>query len=388
MSTIATAWRVAVVAAGSLAGAAHAQPWEPNQAVARTIVLDRERTGQWLTILPESYADDGVFPVLMVFGGGPGTFGPLSAAMSQFDPECRKRGWIVVGLQTPEGEKPTEPRTSDVLRVMQEVRARVRVEGDKFHLAGPSNGGIASLSFAVERPDLVASVTAFPGYLLPKFKNQLERLTPVPIRLFVGSDDLVEWTDASRELAERGKAAGLNIALDVRIAQPHGIGDLKAAALLDMLEPFRPRLGTPTTEQAAIGRVLDDLHIAAHLAQEDRYFHHFAPEGVFIGTDAAERWDVPAFRAYAHPLFSKGKGWSYWLRERHVQVLPGGQTAWFDELLDNDKYGVSRGSGVLRREGEPPRWMISQYHLTFPVPNELAERVTRMIKTEGEKRRK
>ena len=46
---------------------------------------------------------------------------------------------------------------------------------------------------------------------------------------------------------------------------------------------------------------------AAH-AHEPRYFAHFAPEAVFLGTDAAERWDLGAFRAYAHPHFAQGKG--------------------------------------------------------------------------------
>src|SRR5262249_42795332 len=54
---------------------------------------------------------------------------------------------------------------------------------------------------------------------------------------------------------------------------------------------------------AEIGRVLDDWHDAAAHADEARYFGHFAPGGVFLGTDASERWDVAAFRAYAHPRF-------------------------------------------------------------------------------------
>src|SRR5512143_1319390 len=99
----------------------------------------------------------------------------------------------------------------------------------------------------------------------------------------------------------------------------------------------------------AIGRVLDDWHDAASKADEARYFSHFAPDGVFLGTDAAERWEVAAFRAYAHPYFAKGKAWTFKPTSRHVNVW-NGRTAWFDELLDTPNLGPARGSGVLVKE--------------------------------------
>ncbi len=116
--------------------------------------------------------------------------------------------------------------------------------------------------------------------------------------------------------------------------------------------------------------VLDDFHAAATAADEERYFSHFAASGVFFGTDAGERWTRDQFRGYAHPHFSQGKGWTYHPRDRHVAFSADGATAWFDELLDNAKYGECRGTGVLQRyDGE---WKIEQYHLTIPIPNELA----------------
>ncbi len=125
------------------------------------------------------------------------------------------------------------------------------------------------------------------------------------------------------------------------------------------------------TAAADVEAVLDDFHAAASEADEERYFGHFAASGVFFGTDATERWTRDQFRAYAHPHFAQGKGWTYHPRERHVALSKDGATAWFDELLDNAKYGECRGTGVLQRyDGE---WKIEQYHLTVPMPNELAK---------------
>lgn len=123
---------------------------------------------------------------------------------------------------------------------------------------------------------------------------------------------------------------------------------------------------------------LDDFHAAAAAADGERYFGHFARDGVFLGTDATERWTVDQFRAYAKPHFDKGKGWTYRATERHVDVDASGAFAWFDELLENAKLGACRGTGVLRREGSA--WKVVQYDLTIPIPNALAEDVAEQIR--------
>ena len=131
---------------------------------------------------------------------------------------------------------------------------------------------------------------------------------------------------------------------------------------------------------AGVGRTLDALHEAAARADGARYFALFAPDAVFIGTDAAERWSIAQFEAYARPIFAAGKGWVYHPRERHVALadLPCSCVAWFDELLDSESYGTSRGTGVLLlQDGE---WKIAQYALTFPIPNDLAHRMTAEIR--------
>lgn len=141
-----------------------------------------------------------------------------------------------------------------------------------------------------------------------------------------------------------------------------------------------PGAVTPDRATAAVSAVLDALHHNASVADEDAYFRLFAPEGVFFGTDATERWTVPEFRAYAHPAFQQGRGWTYVLRPgtRHITFDPTGTVAWFDELLDNASYGETRGTGVIRQVNGS--WKIAQYHLTIPVPNDLASELVRMIR--------
>jgi ketosteroid isomerase-like protein len=131
--------------------------------------------------------------------------------------------------------------------------------------------------------------------------------------------------------------------------------------------------------EAAVGRTLDAFHAAAAHSDFKAYFDLFTPDGVFIGTDAGERWRVPAFKAYAKAPFAAGKGWTYTPRSRHVTLAPVACkcVAYFDELLDSKSYGTSRGTGVLLKG--PHGWKIAQYALTFPIPNDLAKDVTDRI---------
>ena len=133
--------------------------------------------------------------------------------------------------------------------------------------------------------------------------------------------------------------------------------------------------------QAAVAAVLDDWHAAAAAADEARYFGHFAPDAVFLGTDATERWTVEEFRRYAHPYFAKGKAWSFKAAERHVSFSPDRSLAWFDELLDTPNLGPARGSGILLRVGGA--WKIAHYDLSVPIPNALMKEIKQRIEEHG-----
>ncbi|CAN5718356.1 nuclear transport factor 2 family protein [soil metagenome] len=132
------------------------------------------------------------------------------------------------------------------------------------------------------------------------------------------------------------------------------------------------------TEVARIQAVLDGFHAAASSADEAGYLALLAPDAVFLGTDAGERWAGETYRAFIHSYFSRGIGWTYAPSQRSVDIAADGRTAWFHEELENESYGVCRGTGVLQlRDGE---WQIEQYNLTIPIPNELAGEIVARIR--------
>lgn len=128
---------------------------------------------------------------------------------------------------------------------------------------------------------------------------------------------------------------------------------------------------TLSDEQAA-AQVLDKLNQYSSSADWDKYFALYRQDGIFIGTDATERWGMAEFERYSRPT----KGWRYDLTRRHI--VQHGDVILFDELLNSPSYGVSRGTGTLiKTNGE---WKIAQYHLSFPIPNAIAKHITAEIK--------
>ena len=148
-----------------------------------------------------------------------------------------------------------------------------------------------------------------------------------------------------------------------------------AGAVLMLTLLWLPAVQSQDTDDlGAINAVLDEFHDAAAAGDWARYFALMSDDGVFLGTDAGERWPKSEFQRYAQA----SDGWVYRPTERNVDVTFDGMSAWFDELLDSQSYGTSRGTGILVKSAEG--WRIAQYHLTFPIPNALVREITDQIK--------
>ena len=79
---------------------------------------------------------------------------------------------------------------------------------------------------------------------------------------------------------------------------------------LGFLNPTLYALGGGANYHAEGQTVMSEI---AEAAAGDSEVHVLTlpPDAVFLGTDGTERWDLTAFRAFAHPYFAKGKAWSF-----------------------------------------------------------------------------
>ena len=119
-----------------------------------------------------------------------------------------------------------------------------------------------------------------------------------------------------------------------------------------------------------IHKLIDQWHLAAAVANEDVFFNSMTADGIYIGTDASERWTREEMFTDLGHHFQKDSAWDFKATDRHVTMVESGDLAWFDELLDT-WMGTCRSSGVVKRIDD--EWKIAHYHLSIAVPNDKVD---------------
>ncbi len=345
---------------------------------------------EYAVVLPDEFDPAAAYPTLLAFPPlEQERVAAVQAIQAYWREEAGKRGWIIVSPVAAANPADGSPvyfhMGSEVLigPLMDRIERDFRVEGGKFHVAGPGRGAASACMVASEYPNRVASVAALSGRPHnDRVLGNMRRVAGTPITLFAGASD-----EDSLHRLKVASASLLQIGVENELViEPEDSAWLLAldkGRVFDAMDKGRPKNRTGLTEdERAISQALTELHAAAARADEDAYFGLFAPDAVFFGTDPDERWTIDEFRAYALPRFEGESAWTYTAHKRTIFVAPSGDTAWFDEALSNEKYGPCRGTGVLRKiDGE---WKIEQYNLSIPIRNEITEAVVEMQKAPRE----
>ncbi len=125
-----------------------------------------------------------------------------------------------------------------------------------------------------------------------------------------------------------------------------------------------------------IAAFIDEWHDDAANARL-AYFDKIAPNGIYIGTDKNELWNREQFKAWSKRFFDRKSAWSFKSTKRNIYLSPDKKFIWFDELLDT-QMGVCQASGVIRKTDTG--FAIEHYQLSIAVPNEVADKVTKIVK--------
>ena len=132
-------------------------------------------------------------------------------------------------------------------------------------------------------------------------------------------------------------------------------------------------------EAAVIHAFMDTWHHAAATADEDIFFGNMSENGIYLGTDATEKWKRDAMKTWAKKYFEGESAWDFKSSNREIYFSNNKKTAWFDELLET-WMGTCRGSGVLQKE--TTGWKLVHYNLAVMIPNEKINGVIELVKKE------
>jgi predicted esterase len=194
-------------------------------------------------VLPDGYDAAHEYPAVLVMGGGPQTMETVDRALERnFRAEAERRGYIVVAPAAPDGQLFFQGGERIFPEFLETIRVNHKILGGKFHVAGPSNGGIAALHVAAKHPSYFYSATAFPGYLWRPTDDKLRAMSKLCVFLYVGEHDEYRWHDEMRREADFLTAEGALAHFTIEQGQGHRLESLagaNAARLFDGFEEAR-----------------------------------------------------------------------------------------------------------------------------------------------------
>jgi predicted peptidase len=165
----------------------------------------------YLLYLPKNYGKSETnWPVMLFLHGRGESAGPLSIVKKWGPPRRVDLGedlpYILVSPQCPREDSWNRPTQQALLvKLLEEISAKYKVDKKRVYLAGLSMGGYGSWRLAADHPELFAAVVPVCGGGDPK---DAEKLKDLPIWVWHGSEDTAVPLRRSQEMVDAIKAAG------------------------------------------------------------------------------------------------------------------------------------------------------------------------------------
>lgn len=205
-------------------------------------------TVHYKVVLPNGYDAARTYPGILAFGGGPQTMNTVESVLTRnLRAEAEKRGYIVIAPAAPDGDLFFEGGARIVPEFLKRMLAEYKIEGGHFHVAGPSNGGIAAFHVAAAFPQYFRSVTAFPGYMWEPTQAKLQAIAQMCVFMYVGENDEYRWHDEMKREAEFLRSKGAIARYTVEKGQPHRLESLAGDQAFRLFDDFEQARKSCTT---------------------------------------------------------------------------------------------------------------------------------------------
>jgi predicted peptidase len=196
-------------------------------------------TVQYKVVLPNGYDRTKAYPAILAFGGGPQSMSTVDSVLTRnLRAEAERRGYIVVAPAAPGGDLFFESGERIFPEFLKKILADYKIQDNKFHIAGPSNGGIAALHIAAANPQYFLSVTAFPGYMWQPTAAKLQAISKMCVFMYVGELDEYMWHSEMKEEIKFLQSKGTVARYTEEKGQPHRMETLAGDNAKRLFEGF------------------------------------------------------------------------------------------------------------------------------------------------------
>ena len=228
-------FRVAICIAAAIGQTAAAKVVDRTANIAGLLV-------NYKVVLPKDYDPEKAYPAILAFPPGGQTMDMVFVTLQRnWAPEAQQRGYIVVIPAAPSGRLFMQEGAVVFPQFLDALLADYKIRGNKFHIAGMSNGGISAFHIAASYPQYFLSVTGFPGFLPDPTPQRVNALSKMCIYMHVGELD-TDWRQTMDEQASTFRSRGFAVRMTVEKGQSHVIGTLTgegAARLFQEIEAAR-----------------------------------------------------------------------------------------------------------------------------------------------------
>jgi poly(3-hydroxybutyrate) depolymerase len=196
-------------------------------------------TVHYKVVLPSSYDSAKAYPGILALGGGPQTMNTVDNVLNRnFRAEAEKRGYIVVAPAAPDDQLFFEDGARIFPEFLKMILTDYKIQDGKFHIAGPSNGGIAAFHVAAANPQYFLSITAFPGYMWEPSAAKLQAISKMCVFMYVGELDEYRWHGEMQKEGEFLRSRGTVARYTVEKGQPHRLETLAGANAARLFDGF------------------------------------------------------------------------------------------------------------------------------------------------------
>lgn len=189
-------------------------------------------------VLPNGYDPAKTYPVILAFpGGGQGMDTVEGTLQRNWRTLAERLGYIVVIPAAPDGhvffQEGAEVFPDFVIKLLGDYK----VLGNKFHIAGVSNGGLSAFHIASIYPQYFWSVTGLPGFLPDDTTAHMRQLAKLCIYMYAGELD-TDWLMEEAEQYADFRERGYSVEFSEEKGQPHRMQTLEGEGATRLFNQF------------------------------------------------------------------------------------------------------------------------------------------------------
>lgn len=189
-------------------------------------------------VLPNGYDPAKAYPAILAFGGGSQTMDMVQATLRRnWQEQAETQGYIVILPAAPDGDLFFESGDRVFPAFIVKILGDYKIQQNKLHIAGVSNGGLSAFHIAALYPQYFWSVTGLPGFLDDPSPEHLRALSKLCIYMYAGEMD-PGWLRSEQQQAAKFRSEGYTVEFNEEKGEGHVMRTLDGKGAARLFKQF------------------------------------------------------------------------------------------------------------------------------------------------------